>query len=163
MSVSPTISQIIRAVAHFHGVPEAVVRSGRRGSFLSEPGQIACYLAHRLTLASPLEIGTAFGGCLQTAIWTAVGQVTVKWREDLAFRETVEDLRLEILAETRALQMLGGAPPADLDPVALATEVSSGRLPVTGLSTTEIFAIASGLAALARSDGAQPQEASNAR
>ncbi|MEW9304743.1 hypothetical protein [Labrys neptuniae] len=160
MSIQPTMSQIIATVATGVGVTSTDLKYGRYLGGFTLAGEIAAYLAFTLTDLPACEVAAALGACQETDVLKAHDDVQKRCPADRSFFELLKNLSITALAEAKALHDLGIPPLPEIDPVALAVEVSAGRMRPTDLSTREILAIASGLASLSR-DAMHHKGASN--
>jgi chromosomal replication initiator protein len=68
MKRHPSVSEILSAVAHFHGLTMEEIAGPRRIADLAHPRQMAYWIARELTPLSLPQIGRAIGGKDHTTV-----------------------------------------------------------------------------------------------
>lgn len=96
---APTIKDIQVVTAEFYGIPEADMRSHRRGMPLARVRQVAMYLAKTHTPKSFPEISRRFGGRDHTTAMHAVRRIKALLETDRELADEVAEIkyRLECL------------------------------------------------------------------
>lgn len=91
-----TIRQIVRAVAHFYGMPLDEVLSADRKSRTARIRQIACYLAKALTDKSLPEIGRRIGGKDHTTVIYSLRKIQSLLKTDPSLAAEIAELRIQL-------------------------------------------------------------------
>jgi chromosomal replication initiator protein len=97
-----TVEDIMKRVATFYHIKVSDLKSAKRVKTVSQPRQIAMYLARKLTQLSFPEIGSAFGGKDHTTIMHGVGKIEKLLTQDPALLSSVEALQQNIARDTSA-------------------------------------------------------------
>lgn len=92
------VYNIIRFVARRYAVPFSDMTSHKRFKNISEPRQIAMYLAKKIVRASLPAIGRRLGGRDHTTILHGIRRVTARVASDPAFAAQMDRLREDFLA-----------------------------------------------------------------
>ncbi|NRA95710.1 MAG: chromosomal replication initiator protein DnaA [Planctomycetes bacterium] len=93
-----TIDHIAQAVTRHFEVKLAELQSKKRTQAVAVPRQICMFLARRLTGLSLEEIGGFFGGRDHSTVLYGVDRITARSRDDVALRDTVEQLATQALS-----------------------------------------------------------------
>jgi len=91
-----TIDKIIRIVALNYNVRLVDLRSSRKEKKITEPRQIAMYLARTMTKQPLVNIGQKFGGKDHSTVVHAVKKITGRLTKDPEFRQEVKQLEQAI-------------------------------------------------------------------
>jgi chromosomal replication initiator protein len=84
---SPSLEEIVKAVAHFYGLSVEDLKSPRRSKEVALPRQVAMYLGREETDASLLEIGEALGGRDHSTILYGYEKISSLAEEDSLRRQ----------------------------------------------------------------------------
>jgi chromosomal replication initiator protein len=87
-----TIEQIQKAVADLYSIKASELRSKNNARRISEPRQIAMFLARRLTKNSLPEIGREFGGKHHTTVMHAIRKIEEACRSDQKINNMINKL-----------------------------------------------------------------------
>ena len=91
-----TADDVIQGVARFFNVRVSDLKGHRKMKAVTEPRQVAMYLARKCTTASFPEIGEQFGGKDHSTVIHAVNRTTARMERDPEFRRTVESIRASL-------------------------------------------------------------------
>jgi len=97
----PDIEQIKQATCAQFGISPADLVSGGRSPRLTQPRQLAMYLARELTASSLPTIGRAFGGRDHTTVLHALRRTDQRIASDPAYRVQLELLRSAVIPHDR--------------------------------------------------------------
>ncbi|MEM8799781.1 MAG: chromosomal replication initiator protein DnaA [Pseudomonadota bacterium] len=91
-----TIDEILRKVSAHYGLRLSDLLSPRRARSVSQPRQVAMYLAKRLTTRSLPEIGRKFGNRDHTTIMHGIKKITERLETDSALEQDIRTLKREL-------------------------------------------------------------------
>ena len=87
-----TVERIISEVGRTYGVSPQDIRSAKRSAQISSARQTSMYIVREITQMSMASIGQEFGGKDHATVVYAVQQVEKKMKQDMRYKETVEDI-----------------------------------------------------------------------
>lgn len=90
--IQVTVERIISEVGRTYGVTPDEIRSQKRTAHISTARQVSAYVIREITQASMQAIGDELGNRDHSTIVYAIGQVESRMKEDIHFKETVEDI-----------------------------------------------------------------------
>jgi len=99
--MSPSIADILAAVASWYGITTLDLRSSRRARAVSRPRQVAMYLAKTLTPRSYPAIGRAMGRD-HTTVMYGVDQIAALSLEDPSILAAVAGIRRQLAPQYTA-------------------------------------------------------------
>jgi len=88
-----SVESIVKATAHYYGLPVDELTGKRRTKGIVRPRQVAMFIARSITGATLDEIGDAFGGKDHTTVLYAVGKIDEERKADPALRADLEEIK----------------------------------------------------------------------
>jgi chromosomal replication initiator protein len=89
----PTLPQIVRCIADYYHIPEALLRGKQRDRYIVLPRQIAMYLMHQETDASSTDIGNELGGRDHTTAIHGYEKIAQEIKHNSTLRREIEAIR----------------------------------------------------------------------
>ncbi len=92
-----SVEDVLRLVAQHYNIRLTDIRSAKKTRQISEPRQIAMFLARQLTKAPLVKIGQIFGGKDHSTVVHAVKKISARMAKDMEFKREIKQIKETIL------------------------------------------------------------------